>query len=200
MTAALHVGKSKLFSATITRPILMSRQCRPPGTLRFGSFPRLLHALPPKLGSANLEIDLSELRWIEPLSMAILVAYVKDHVKRNPATNNVILVPKKYEYLQRMDFFRSVGAELPERFKRGDPTGRFVPVREIKLALPQNLWVESRHFEAPARLPIAQISSSAPANGPRFRLRREQTARRASGTSAVEGMAASSMIAVATPA
>lgn len=30
-----------------------------------------------------------------------------------------------------MDFFRAVGAKLPEGFKRQDPTGRFVPVREV---------------------------------------------------------------------
>lgn len=63
--------------------------------------------------------------------MAILVAYVKDHLKRNPGTDNVIQVPQKHEYLQRMDFFRAVGAVLPERFKRQDPTGRFVPVKEL---------------------------------------------------------------------
>ncbi len=63
--------------------------------------------------------------------MAILVAYVKDHLRRNPGTDNFISVPKKHAYLQRMDFFRAVGADLPERFQRQDPTGRFVPVREL---------------------------------------------------------------------
>ncbi len=107
------------------------RRCQLPNTLRFGSFPRLLDALPVTRTSTDLEVDLSNLRWIEALSIAVLVAFLKDHLLRNPGTDNNILIPHRYEYLQRMDFFKAFGASLPESFKRLDPTGRFVPVREV---------------------------------------------------------------------
>ena len=109
----------------------LDQRCQPPDTLRFGSFPRLLDALPMTQTGTNLDVDLSNLRWIEALSIAILVAFLKDHLLRNPGTDNRILIPDRYEYLQRMDFFKTFGASLPERFKRRDPTGRFVPVREV---------------------------------------------------------------------
>jgi hypothetical protein len=108
------------------------RRCRPPETLKFGSFPKLLAALaasgPP---TGDLMVELDSLRWIEALPIAVLVAYLRDHQVRNPGSTNTIRVPAKYEYLQRMDFFRAVGARLPEKFVRRDPTGRFVPVRQI---------------------------------------------------------------------
>lgn len=111
----------------------MPRTCRPPSTLRFGSFARLLETLPePGRVSGDLSVDLRGLRWIEALPIAILVAYLKDHLHRNPASSNAIGVPHRYAYLQRMDFFRAVGAGLKEGFRRHDPTGRFVPVREVQ--------------------------------------------------------------------
>ncbi len=108
-----------------------THRCQPPNTLKFGSFPRLLDALPVTRTSTDLEVDLSNLRWIEALSIAVLVAFMKDHLLRYPRTDNSIFVPRRHEYLQRMDFFKAVGAPLPENFKRRDPTGRFVPVREV---------------------------------------------------------------------
>jgi hypothetical protein len=111
----------------------MARTCRPPNTLRFGSYSRLLETLPePGRISGDLFVDLKSLRWIEALPIAVLVAYLKDHLHRNPASKNAIGVPQKYAYLQRMDFFRAVGARVKERFQRRDPTGRFVPVREVQ--------------------------------------------------------------------
>jgi len=77
-------------------------------------------------------VELGAIRWIEALPIAILVAFVKDHQVRYPTTKGTILVPERYEYLQRMDFFKAIGAKLPEGFKRRDPAGRFVPVRAVE--------------------------------------------------------------------
>lgn len=110
----------------------MPSTCNPPTTLRVGSFEQLLAALSlAGTFQGNLVVKLGKLRWIEALPTAILAAYVKDHLIRNPTSQNSIEIPDKYAYLQRMDFFRVVGAPLPERFRRHDPTGRFVPVRVV---------------------------------------------------------------------
>lgn len=110
----------------------MPNICNPPTTLRFGSFEKLLAALSvPGAFQGDLVVKLGKLRWIEALPIAILAAYLKDHRIRNPKSQNSIEISDRYAYLQRMDFFRVVGAPLPEKFKRYDPTGRFVPVRVV---------------------------------------------------------------------
>ncbi len=109
----------------------MPQSCQPPTTLKFGSYEKLLSALSPG-SQGGLVVNLGGLRWIEALPIAILTAFLKDHLSRNPHSKNVIRVPDKHAYLQRMDFFEVVGAKLPEGFKRRDPTGRFVPVRIVE--------------------------------------------------------------------
>ena len=107
------------------------RRCRPPRTLRFGSYEGLLQSLPSPMVSTNLVVDLAPLRWIEALSIATLVAFLKSHMRLHPNTENYIAYPRRYEFLQRMDMFRAIGADVPEKFQRQDETGRFVPVREV---------------------------------------------------------------------
>lgn len=106
--------------------------CTPPTTLRFGSIPGLLGTLqgPAERGKRRLRVRIGRLRWIDALPLAVLAAYVNDHLRRNRG-GGVITFPRRHEYLQRMDFFRTIGVELPERFERHEETGRFVPVREV---------------------------------------------------------------------
>lgn len=73
------------------------------------------------------------LRWIEALPLAILSAYLNDDQRRNIRGGRIVL-PARYEYLQRMDFFNSIGLEMREQFKRHEPKGRFVPVREVGMS------------------------------------------------------------------
>jgi anti-sigma regulatory factor (Ser/Thr protein kinase) len=107
------------------------QDCTPPATLRFGSLPKLLAALAVPKAGGDLVVNLRALRWIEPLPIAVLVAFLRDHRNRFPETKNSIAIPPKYGYLQRMDFFKAVGAKLEEDFSRQDASGRFVPVREV---------------------------------------------------------------------
>jgi anti-sigma regulatory factor (Ser/Thr protein kinase) len=88
----------------------------------------------PKPGrlTGSLLVEIEDVRWIEALPIAILVAYLKDHSRRNPGTQNWINHHRSVAYLQRMDFFRALGAQLAEGFRRRDSTGRFVPVREVE--------------------------------------------------------------------
>ncbi len=73
------------------------------------------------------------LRWIEALPLAILSAYLNDDRRRNRRGGRISL-PERYEFLQRMDFFRAIGLEMRERFRRHEPKGRFVPVREVEVS------------------------------------------------------------------
>jgi anti-sigma regulatory factor (Ser/Thr protein kinase) len=76
-------------------------------------------------------VSMEKLRWIEAVPIAVATAVI---LQQNRASNlgGTITIPPRYEFLQRMDFFKVVGARLKEDFKRHDPTGRFVPVREVK--------------------------------------------------------------------
>ena len=67
------------------------------------------------------------LRWIEALPIAILVAFLKDRLLRNPGSENRILIPRRYEYLQRMDFFKAVGATLPRKIQAARSDGKIRP-------------------------------------------------------------------------
>lgn len=78
-------------------------------------------------------LQMGSLRWIEAGPLAILAAYVNDHLRRNGRGARITL-PARYEFLQRMDFFTAIGIQLRERFERHEPTGRFVPVREVGMS------------------------------------------------------------------
>ena len=109
---------------------------RPPTTLRFGSTAALLAALPSReeRGREQIMLQMGSLRWIEALPLAILASYVNDHARQNRRqyrSAGRVTLPDRYEFLQRMDFFKAIGLEMSERFARHEPTGRFVPVREV---------------------------------------------------------------------
>lgn len=76
-------------------------------------------------------MQMGPLRWIEALPLAILAAYLNDH-KRRTRLGGTITLPQRYSFLQRMDFFRTIGVTIRETFQRHEPSGRFVPVREIE--------------------------------------------------------------------
>jgi len=76
---------------------------------------------------------MGQLRWIEALPLAILSAYLNDDRRRNERGGRIVL-PERYEFLQRMDFFKTIGLEMREQFKRHEPKGRFVPVREVGMS------------------------------------------------------------------
>jgi hypothetical protein len=77
-------------------------------------------------------VELRGLRWIEALPIAILIAYLRDHLTRNPESQNFVSYPDAHAYLARMDFFKAIGAPVKEKFRRLDERGRFVPVRVVE--------------------------------------------------------------------
>ena len=58
-------------------------------------------------------------------AIPILAAYLNDDRQRNRRGGRIVL-PERYEFLQRMDFFKAIGLQKSERFARHEPTGRFV--------------------------------------------------------------------------
>ena len=104
----------------------------PPTTLRFGSTAQLLNSLasPAERRRSQIFLRMGALRWIEALPLAILAAYLNDDRRRNRRGGRIVL-PERYEFLQRMDFFKTIGLEMREQFQRHEPQGRFVPVREV---------------------------------------------------------------------
>ncbi len=108
---------------------------RPPTTLQFGSTARLLASLPGahERGREEIIMQMGSLRWIEALPLVILAAYLNDHRRRSQGGSRITL-PDRYEFLQRMDFFQAIGIRLRETFRRHEPSGRFVPVREVGMS------------------------------------------------------------------
>lgn len=105
---------------------------RPPTTLRFGSTEHLLASLPAPHERAREDIamQMGSLRWIEALPLAILASFMNDHRHRSHRGGRITL-PQRYGFLQRMDFFRTIGVQIREPFRRYEPSGRFVPVRQV---------------------------------------------------------------------
>ncbi|HYV66073.1 MAG TPA: hypothetical protein VE964_07505, partial [Myxococcales bacterium] len=66
--------------------------------------------------SDEFTIDLVSLRWIEALPLAVLAALMRAH--DSTGGQGTIVIPKRYEFLQRMNLFRVVGATMVEKFKR----------------------------------------------------------------------------------
>ena len=82
--------------------------------------------------ASEIVIDFERIKHFIPGALVATLAQVKDWrgkgkkvVFRNHRSNPVC------GYLQRIDFFKQVGMELPETGKRQDATGRFVPIEEI---------------------------------------------------------------------
>jgi hypothetical protein len=105
-----------------------------PRVMRFGSAPRLIATL--TAGSSKpVILDMMNITWIEALPIAIMASFLLHHQRAKCQNENGVLLPRKREFLQRMDFFRTVGVvDLEEKFERRDSTGRFVPCQEILAA------------------------------------------------------------------
>src|SRR2546427_4276619 len=83
-------------------------------------------------------MQMGSLRWIEAVPLAILAAYLNDHQRQNRPNKLAgrVFLPERYEFLQRMDFFKAIGLRTRkrERFARHEESGRFVPVREVGMS------------------------------------------------------------------
>ncbi len=80
----------------------------------------------------KIELDFGPLRRISPGGLIALTAITTRWLRQHREVTLLNLGQCSITgYLQRMDFLRACGAELPERFQRHDSAGRFVPVRAL---------------------------------------------------------------------
>lgn len=94
------------------------------------------HLLDAKAGNPErIVLDFERIKFYIPAAIVTTLALVKHWVGtgqkvtfRNHSSNPVC------GYLQRIDFFKQVGLELPETGQRQDSKGRFVPIEEISAA------------------------------------------------------------------
>jgi len=80
-----------------------------------------------------LELDFSALLRITPAGLALLTStIIRWRREQRPLTLTGLSSCKITGYLQRMDFFKACGVEIPEHFRRHDATGRFMPLRLVE--------------------------------------------------------------------
>ncbi len=80
----------------------------------------------------RIELDFQDVQFYVPAALASLLATVHGwmRAKRSVTFLNAETCPA-FGYLQRMDFFRLSGVELPEFFVRHPSSGRFVPLCRV---------------------------------------------------------------------
>jgi len=95
--------------------------------------------------SGSIIMDFEAVRFYIPAAIVATLAQIGNWQQngqeisfRNHATNPVC------GYLQRIDFFRKVGLELPEPGRRRNETGRFVPIEQISRRKGERSRQESR--------------------------------------------------------
>lgn len=83
-------------------------------------------------GDRQIDVDFQDARFYMPGALTALLAAVQGWVRagRRVSFVNALNAPA-FRYLQRMDFFKLSGVDLPESFMRHDARGRFVPLHRV---------------------------------------------------------------------
>jgi hypothetical protein len=99
--------------------------------------------------AAEIDVDFQEAKFYVPGALTALLAAVHRWVKdgRRVRFANARTAPA-FSYLQRMDFFRLSGIELPEAFMRHDAKGRFVPLHRVDGSLARRVEQLSQEIAA----------------------------------------------------
>lgn len=97
--------------------------------------PRLLALLERSDGQSSIVIDISEVKFLTPAAIVSILARCSRWRKEE---REILLAGaeacENLRYLQRIDFLKHLGVEIPEEFIRQDPAGRFVPVQTLSFA------------------------------------------------------------------
>lgn len=91
----------------------------------------------------ELEIDFQSVRFVSPLSLGIIAAFVEKLRLWHDVTVECVNCHEISDYVSRMNFFREVGVEYDEWFERRDSAGRFIPITRI---------TDENRAELPSRL------------------------------------------------
>ncbi|HLP25209.1 MAG TPA: hypothetical protein VK477_06005, partial [Acidobacteriota bacterium] len=91
-----------------------------------------LGGVPLASGAEEVVVDFQEARFYMPGALTALLASVHRWLRDGRIVRflNAQTAPA-FRYLQRMDFFKLSGVDLPETFMRHDAKGRFVPLHRV---------------------------------------------------------------------
>lgn len=82
--------------------------------------------------NGEIVLDFQDVRFYVPAALASLLATLQGWARaKRPVVFLHAEACPAFAYLQRMDFFRLSGLDLPESFVRHPPSGRFVPLCRI---------------------------------------------------------------------
>lgn len=103
-----------------------------PSQINAAGLPQFLELIGQPLPEKNVSLDFSPLRRVSPAGLVALVATVKrwERDGHQVLFENLGACPIT-GYLQRMDVLNTCNVALPEKFKRHDAAGRFMPLRPI---------------------------------------------------------------------
>jgi hypothetical protein len=103
----------------------------PPQINADGLLPFLSH-LSTAGDATEIDLDFAGLRRVSPGALVALVATITRWLRQQKKVNFLNLERCAITgYLQRMDVLLSIGADLPENFRRHESRGRFVPVQLV---------------------------------------------------------------------
>lgn len=97
--------------------------------------PRLLVLLQEAEGQPSIMIDISAVKFLTPAAIVSILARCS---RWNKDGREIFLFGaescENLGYLQRIDFLKHLGVEIPEKFVRHETADRFVPVRTLSFA------------------------------------------------------------------
>lgn len=101
-----------------------------PKTLEAGTLPEWLGIWAGVQDARSLSIEIPADAFFRPIAVATLAANVADRSARGLVTRLETSDTQSsvWRYLQRIDFFRSLGVDTPDSFERHPPDGRFAPL------------------------------------------------------------------------
>lgn len=95
--------------------------------------PKLLASLSLPSATTSVDIDFQRIKYYVPAAVVAVMAAIRHW--RDSGKDVAFVNWEECEavrYLQRMDFFSTLGLDIPETFQRHDSGGDFLPIREIK--------------------------------------------------------------------
>lgn len=100
-------------------------------------------------GAESIAVDFQDAQFYMPGALTALLATLQRWVRdrRSVQLVNVLNAPA-FSYLQRMDFFKLSGLDLPEAFMRHDARGRFVPLHRVDGSLARRVDELSQQIAA----------------------------------------------------
>lgn len=108
-----------------------------------------LGGVPLASGAEEVVVDFQEARFYMPGALTALLASVHRWLRDGRIVRflNAQTAPA-FRYLQRMDFFKLSGVDLPETFMRHDAKGRFVPLHRVDGSLARRVDELSQQIAA----------------------------------------------------